>query len=174
MRRMKADGTGHQPPAFDVFVAARYRALLRAAYLITGDVHDGTDLLHDALTRVYTRRSAIRDTEATEAYVRRAMVRAHISRWRRTRREALTAHPPERAAPAVAETDERLGAALRRLPPRQRTAVVLRYYADLPTGLVAEEMGCSPATAKTHLARAMKALRQELAHDREAIARGSR
>ncbi|GAA2752960.1 SigE family RNA polymerase sigma factor [Kitasatospora cinereorecta] len=154
-------------PAFDAFVAARYQALLRAAYVITGNVHDGTDLLHDALARVYARRSLIRDAAATEAYVRRAMVRAHISRWRRLGRETPTAQPPEFAAPEPAEWDPQLGAAMRRLPPRQRTAVALRYYADLPVAQVADEMGCSLATAKTHLARAMKALRQDLAQDRQ-------
>ncbi|MEV7603399.1 SigE family RNA polymerase sigma factor [Kitasatospora sp. NPDC089797] len=155
---------------FDEFVAARYQALLRGAFLITGDVHDARDLLHDALARVYPKRSTIRDPEAAEGYVRTTMVRTHVSRWRRTRREVLTAEPPEGAAGEVEVGDEVLAAALRALPKRQRAAVVLRYYVDLPVAKVAEELGCSLPTAKTHLARAIRALRQELAGERELTA----
>ncbi|MFF2074552.1 SigE family RNA polymerase sigma factor [Kitasatospora sp. NPDC058162] len=159
------EGVGGDP--FDEFVAARYGALLRSAFLITGDVHDARDLLHDALARVYPRRSAIRDPEAAEGYVRTTMVRTHVSRWRRTRREVLTPELPDTPGESADVEDERLAGALRALPRRQRAAVVLRYYVDLPVARVAEELGCSLPTAKTHLARAMKALRQELAGERE-------
>ncbi|MFJ9692956.1 SigE family RNA polymerase sigma factor [Kitasatospora sp. NPDC101183] len=158
-------GDGGDP--FDEFVAARYQALLRGAYLITGDVHDARDLLHDALARVYPKRSAIRDPQAAEGYVRTTMVRTHVSRWRRTRREVLTSELPDAPGEPVAVEDEQLAAALRALPGRQRAAVVLRYYLDLPVVKVAEELGCSLPTAKTHLARAMKSLRQDLSGERE-------
>lgn len=52
---------------------------------------------------------------------------------------------------------------------RQRAAVVLRYYLDLPVAQVAEELGCSLPTAKTHLARGIKALRQEMELVRELV-----
>ncbi|MFE7188402.1 SigE family RNA polymerase sigma factor [Kitasatospora sp. NPDC057541] len=165
------EGTRRDDP-FDEFIAARYQVLLRAAFLITGDVHDARDLLHDALSRVYVRRGAIRDPGAAEAYVRRAMVRTHVSRWRRTRREVLTSLLPDSPVAAVDPGDEELEGALRSLPPRQRAAVVLRYYADLSVAQVAEELGCSTATAKTHLARAMKTLRQELALAKETVGHG--
>ncbi|MER5635985.1 SigE family RNA polymerase sigma factor [Kitasatospora sp. NPDC002227] len=155
---------------FDAFVEARYQALLRGAYLITGDLHDARDLLHDALAKVYVRRRSIREPEA---YVRTAMVRAHVSRWRRARREVLTDRPPETGAPEAAVADEQLAAALRELPPRQRAAVVLRYYADLPVAQVAAGLGCSHATAKTHLTRAMTTLRRGLAAEKEAVSDGS-
>ncbi|MED7947920.1 MULTISPECIES: SigE family RNA polymerase sigma factor [unclassified Streptomyces] len=164
---MRPDGTTGDP--FDEFVAARYQALLRGAFLITGDVHDARDLLHDALARVYARRGAIRDPGATEGYVRKAMVRTHVSRWRRTRREVLTPQLPDTPVAAVDARDEQLERALRSLSPRQRTAVVLRYYADRSVAQVAEELGCSLTTARTHLARAMKTLRQELAPAKEMV-----
>ncbi|WP_045704126.1 SigE family RNA polymerase sigma factor [Streptomyces rubellomurinus] len=163
-------GVGGDP--FDEFVAARYHALLRGAFLITGDLHDARDLLHDALTRVYPKRFAIRDPQAAEGYVRTAMVRTHVSRWRRTRREVLTSELPDAPQDPADAGDERLAEALRALPKRQRAAVVLRYYVDLPVARVAEELGCSLPTAKTHLARAVKALRQELAGERELVAHG--
>lgn len=167
---MRSTGAGGDP--FDEFVLARYQALLRGAFLITGDVHDARDLLHDALARVYGRRSAIRDMAAAEGYVRTTMVRTHVSRWRRTRREVLTALPPEGAVEAEPGWDGQLQGALGGLPPRQRTAVVLRYYMDLPVAQVAEELGCSLPTAKTHLARAMKTLRQELTARKETVDSG--
>ncbi|MFD0278647.1 SigE family RNA polymerase sigma factor [Kitasatospora sp. NPDC127111] len=172
MKRESMWSTSAGGDPFDEFVSARYQSLLRWGYLITGDVHDARDLLHDALTRVYGRRAAIREPGAAEAYVRKAMVRTHVSRWRRTRREVLTPQLPDTPAAAVDLRDERLEAALRGLPPRQRAAVVLRYYADLPVAQVAEELGCSVATAKTHLARAMRTLRQELAPVREMVGHG--
>ncbi|AUG79363.1 hypothetical protein CFP65_4629 [Kitasatospora sp. MMS16-BH015] len=150
---------------FDAFVEARYQALLRGAYLITGDLHDARDLLHDALAKVYAKRRSIQEPEA---YVRTAMVRTHVSRWRRTRREVLTDRLPEGASPEADFADEQLSSALRQLPPRQRAAVVLRYYADLPVARVAVELGCSLPTAKTHLTRAMTTLRRGLAPEREA------
>ncbi|MFE4973498.1 SigE family RNA polymerase sigma factor [Kitasatospora sp. NPDC056651] len=167
---LRPEGSGSDP--FDEFVAARYQPLLRGAYLITGNVHDARDLLHDALAQVYPRRSTIRDAGATEGYVRRTMVRTHISRWRRTRREVLTSAPPDGPAVQDAERDDELATALAGLPPRQRAAVVLRYYLDLPVAQVAEELGCTVPTAKTHLARGIKALRQELEPVRELVGRG--
>ncbi|MQS13742.1 SigE family RNA polymerase sigma factor [Streptomyces kaniharaensis] len=169
-RETKRPGDAAGDP-FDEFVSARYQALLRGAFLITGDVHDATDLLHDALARVYAKRAAIRDPGATEGYVRRTMIRTHVSRWRRTRREVLTAALPDGPAAQEAERDEQLAAALGALPRRQRAAVVLRYYLDLPVAQVAEELGCSVPTAKTHLARGIRALRQELEPVEELVGR---
>ncbi|MGW2253578.1 SigE family RNA polymerase sigma factor [Kitasatospora sp. NPDC001660] len=171
MKRESMGPGGVDGDPFDEFVAARYQALLRGAYLITGDVHDARDLLHDALARVYPKRSAIRDPGATEGYVRRTMVRTHVSRWRRTRREVLTSALPDGPAAQEAERDEWLAAALGALPRRQRAAVVLRYYVDLSVAQVAEELGCSVPTAKTHLARGIRALRQELEPVRELVGR---
>ncbi|WP_035846764.1 SigE family RNA polymerase sigma factor [Kitasatospora azatica] len=165
-RQVEPDGD-----PFDTFVAARYASLLRAANLITADPHDAKDLLHDALAQVYPRRGSIREPSATESYVRRTMVRAHVSRWRRRRRETLTALPPELPAPGepAAVPEPAVTVALRALPPRQRAAVVLRYYLDLSTAQVAEELGCSQATAKTHLARALRTLRISLADQRAEV-----
>ncbi|MEU8514332.1 SigE family RNA polymerase sigma factor [Kitasatospora sp. NPDC048722] len=171
MKRESMSPGGVDGDPFDEFVAARYQALLRSAFLITGDVHDARDLLHDALARVYAKRSAIREPAATEGYVRRTMIRTHVSRWRRTRREVLTSALPDGPAAQEAERDEELAAALGALPRRQRAAVVLRYYVDLPVAQVAEELGCTVATVKTHLARAVRTLRQELEPAKELVGR---
>ncbi|MFJ2188775.1 SigE family RNA polymerase sigma factor [Kitasatospora sp. NPDC087861] len=169
MKREPMRPGGCRSDPFDEFVAARYQTLLRGAYLITGNVHDARDLLHDALVQVYPKRSVIRDAGATEGYVRMTMVRTHVSRWRRTRREELTSVLPDRPVVQESGWDDQLAAALAGLPRRQRAAVVLRYYLDLPVAQVAEELGCSLPTAKTHLARGIKALRQEMELVRELV-----
>jgi RNA polymerase sigma factor (sigma-70 family) len=63
----------------------------------------------------------------------------------------------------VPDDDEGLRAALRSLPPRMRTAVVLRFYADLSEQQAAEAMGCSPSTVNTQIARGLARLRTLLA-----------
>lgn len=52
--------------------------------------------------------------------------------------------------------------ALRLLPPKQRAVVVLRYYEDLPEAAIAEALGCSPGTVKSHASRALRTLRAHL------------
>lgn len=146
---------------FEDLVARRYNALLRTGFLITGDQETARDLVQTALTRAYARRSAPRDPHVLEQYVRRTMVNAHISWWRRHRgRETTAASPPE-GSYHEGGADERidLWRALQQLPPRQRVVLVLRYYEDLPTAQVAELMGCSVPTVKTHTARALTRLR---------------
>ena len=97
------------------------------------------------------------------------VVNAHISRWRRTRRES----PVEdvRAADPVPDPAERFGhddavwAVCRALPPRQRAAVVLRFYEDLDYTEIAGLLGCSEATVRSHVHRALAALRTRLTEE---------
>lgn len=150
---------------FREFVAARSPALLRTAYLLTGDVHHAQDLLQTALLATARRWARIRNREQPEAYLRRAMYRHQINRWRaRARRpETLVAVPPDRpvrrdhAHEAVVR--HRLIEALRTLPPRQRTVVVLRYYEDRPEVEVAALLGISVGTVRSQASRALAKLR---------------
>ena len=78
---------------FEAFVAARYGALLRTAYLLTGDHHDAEDLLQQALVKAVGAWGRI--TGDPEPYVRTILVRQNVSRWRGRRwREVHTAEPP--------------------------------------------------------------------------------
>ncbi|MQA36115.1 sigma-70 family RNA polymerase sigma factor, partial [Modestobacter roseus] len=97
------------------------------------------------------------------AYVRRVLVTSHTS-WRRrlSTTEQVVEQLPDRAAPPATEDDEELRAALRALPPRMRTAVVLRYYADLSEQQTAAAMGCSASTVNTQTARGLARLRELL------------
>ncbi len=148
------------------FVAARWPALLRFGLLLTGNVADAEDLVQGALTRTAGRWHAVRDRDRPEAYVRQAMVRLNVNRWRALlSRERLTATVPDRAV--AAQEIESVGvrhtlwAALATLPPRQRAVLVLRYYEDLSEAEIARVLGCRPGTVKSQAAKALRALRQQ-------------
>jgi RNA polymerase sigma-70 factor (sigma-E family) len=150
--------------AFREFVAARSAALVRAAYLLTGDRGDAEDAVQAALVRVYLAWPRIRRQEAVEAYTRRVLVREVLS-WRRRRRvpQLLTAEVPDVVGPERPAADDDLRRALLALPPRQRAVVVLRYYDDLTEAQIADALGVSPGSVKTHASRALAALRATLA-----------
>src|SRR5262249_31397666 len=122
--------------SFDDFCRDAYGPMVRLAYLLTSSVETAEDLVQGALARAYPRRSAI--TEPT-AYIRRAVVNACHSHHRRRFRER--AHPPREPEPVVLDADE-LFDVLAALPARMRSAIVLRYYQDLPEADIAEILGC--------------------------------
>jgi RNA polymerase sigma-70 factor (sigma-E family) len=149
---------------FDEFVAARGQALHRTAYLLTGDWALAEDLLQTALARVYPRWSRIQRDDP-EGYVRKAVVNTWSSWWRRKwRGESPTEQLPDTEAPdAYAEADRR-GAvrdALRRLPPRQRAVVVLRFHEDMSEAQVAALLGVSIGTVKSQTTKALAHLRRD-------------
>jgi RNA polymerase sigma-70 factor (sigma-E family) len=144
--------------AFASYVAARRRALLRSAWLLTGDWHLAEDLLQTALAKTYL---AWRRMDEPDAYVRRVLMTTYVTWWRRRwRGEQPTANLPETAARGE-DTDLRhqLYAALRELPRRQRAVVVLRYFEDRTEAETAAALGCSVGTVKSQNARAMARLR---------------
>ena len=149
--------TQEEVVTFDDFVHARLSDLLRFGRALTGDEHRGADLVQDALVRVLPRWDRIRARDP-EGYVRRVMVNRNISVWRSLRRERLTDEPPELPA-TESQRDDALWSALRRLPPRQRTVVALRYLADQTEAQTAALMGCSIGTVKSQTSDAMRKLR---------------
>ena len=160
---------------FEAFVAARGPALFGAAYLLTGDRHAAEDLLQTALAKTYARWSRITAIEAVEAYVRRAMVNTRTSLWRSLRgREVLTTEVPERPTAGSDEVPGWLWPYVSALPPRQRAAVVLRYYLDLPEAEVAAALGCSTGTVRSQTFKAVAKLRTALGDGRRGRAWGKR
>ncbi|WP_432971557.1 SigE family RNA polymerase sigma factor [Dactylosporangium sp. CA-233914] len=154
-------------PGFRDFVSGRGTALLRTAYLLTGDHHAAEDLLQSALARVlrHWRRASDGDPEA---YVRRTMYHLRMSWWRRRRvREQLFAAPPEQAG-----ADPHAGTALRMsldralalLTPRQRAVLVLRFYEDLTEAQAASMLGCTVGTVKRHAHDGLVRLRSVAPH----------
>jgi RNA polymerase sigma-70 factor (sigma-E family) len=147
------------------FVAARGRALLRTAYLLTGDRQLAEDLVQGALEKVYPRWGSIRVASAVEAYVRRTMYRDQVSLWRRRRvSEVLSVVLPEPRASGDDDADPLvqrlvLRGALMSLGRRQRAVVVLRYFEDLTEQQVAEVLGISVGTVKSQTHKALERLR---------------
>lgn len=143
-------------------VQARGAELNRYGFLLCGDRGEGADLLQDALVRVFTHPKAGWDLQDVERYVRRVMLNRYLDQYRRQRRLRLLlprlsgGSQPEVAPDHGEGVDQRLDLqdALRKLTPRQRACVVLRFYLDLPVGEVAHRMRLSDGTVKRHLSDA--------------------
>lgn len=151
---------------FEEYVAHRGEALLRLANVLTGDPFAGEDLTQATLVDVLRRWDAVCSASHPEAYVRRAMLNRFLS-WRRRRAstEVLVANVESHSRDSVADPGQGLAArdelrrALRRLAPRARAVLVLRYYVDLDDAAIAEAMGVSPGTVRATISRALAALR---------------
>lgn len=155
---------------FTAYVAARARLLRRSAYLLCGDWHRAEDLTQSALTKVYLAWSRVRRADNVDAYVRQILVRTYLDEQRRRwRSEQLSGETLDGLRPdPAAASDQRLDLlrALATLPPRQRAAVVLRCWEDLPITEVARALDCSEGTVKSQTSRGLAALRGVLAPGR--------
>lgn len=156
------------PLDFEVWVTAKADALLRFAYVLTGDATLAEDAVQDALTTACARWARVSRADDPEAYVKRMVVNAHISWWRRFRRREAPVDDPVRTARAVSD-----GTAARAeadaiwdlcatLPDKQRAAVVLRFYEELSYAEIAQLLHCAEATARSHVHRALAALKTTL------------
>ncbi|GLY05968.1 MULTISPECIES: SigE family RNA polymerase sigma factor [Actinoplanes] len=149
---------------FDDFVHGRGRALLRFAYVLSGDAYLAEDLVQEVLARMHRRWDKITKMDSPEAYVRTAIVRQFLS-WRRRRasREAILAEVPE--PPGYDEPQQRVLARdqmwqlLTGLPRSQRAVLVLRFYCDLPDDQIATLLGCGESTVRSQAARALAKMR---------------
>jgi RNA polymerase sigma-70 factor (sigma-E family) len=161
---------GQADEAFRQLVTRRGPALLRTAFLLTGDLASAEDLVQAALTQTYAAWGRLREPAAAEGYVRRTMATTYVSWWRRHRRERVTDAVPE---PAVSTRDADadlqtvlarsvLWPLLARLPRGQRAVLVLRYYEDLSEAETARQLGCTVGTVKSQASRALARLRTEL------------
>ena len=179
------------PPAFATPAAARqgrsadravtelyslhYPALVRLAVLLVRDVPTAEDVVQDSFVAMHDGWQRLRDTENAVAYLRRAVVNRSRSvlRHRAVVDKYLQMPPPDMPSAEhgalVRLERSAVVAALRKLPGRQREAIVLRYYAGFSEAEVATAMGISRGAVKSHTARAMAALRAELAQGSQEI-----
>jgi RNA polymerase sigma-70 factor (sigma-E family) len=152
--------------AFHDFVVARSAALLRTAYLLTGDAHLAEDLVQTALFK--TAKSWRRIRGNPEAYCRRILHNENVSRWRRARHVEESALDETLRTPVAAEPDTDLSVtleqALAHLTERQRSLLVLRFYEDLTEVQTAHVLGISPGTVKSSTRQALARLRQIAPH----------
>ena len=137
---------------------------IRLAYLLTGDRSVAEDLVQEAFVRFVGRLRFLRDPDAFEAYLRRTIVNLSKNHFRRRSVErAFLEREGPRAEDVSTDPDvathDALRSALLWLPLRQRTALALRYFEDLPDATIAELLGCRQATVRSLVARGLEALR---------------
>lgn len=155
-------------PVLDEVVRAHLPGLLRYATVLTGDGHTAADLVQEVLLRAHVRWTRIALLERPDLYLRRMVTNEHLS-WRRrwhvrtirpTTDEVLAAHAGthDDHASGVVEEDA-MWRRLEELPPRQRAVLVLRYYEGLGDVEIAQVLGTSPATVRSHASRALATLR---------------
>lgn len=154
--------------SFERFVKEHSTALLRVAYLLTGDRGHAEDLLQTTLLRTAWRWSVAQ--RQPEAYARRVLINLSRDRYRQLRRRVAEDPVADLGAVAGVVGDpaghavdrEALSLALQRLPIRQRQTVVLRFFADLSVAETASVLRCSQGTVKAYTNRALVRLREAL------------
>ena len=142
-------------------------AALRLAYFLTGDPEVARDLVQDAFVRMAGRFRHLRQPEAFDAYLRRTIVNLHASGLRRLRVERSSlAREVALTVPVAQEDDhgerDEMWHAILSLPPRQRAAIVLRFYEDLSEWQSAEVLHCSVGALNQLVVRAMATLRTRI------------
>ena len=160
--------TAGDEATFDAWATARVAGLLRFAYLVIGSQHAAEDAVQDALTSACAKWGSVSRTRDPDAYVRRMIVNAHVSGWRRTRRESpveLVRDTPVESVADHVTTADAVWRVCQALPRQQRAAVVLRFYEDLEYAEIAAILGVAEPTVRSHVHRALAALRTELSQE---------
>ena len=154
---------------FHDFVVGQWHALLRTAFLLTGEHAAAEDLVQGTLVRVHRSWHRIERRDAPAVYARRVMVNLNTSIWRRHRgREQVVDVVPDRSAPdatAAYDLRDQLRRACLTLPPRQRAVLVLRYFEDMTEAETAAAMGISVGAVKSQTSRGLVKLRAVLDGD---------
>ncbi|MCG5467722.1 SigE family RNA polymerase sigma factor [Micromonospora sp. LAH09] len=153
---------------YEEFADTRLAPLLRYAVMLTGDPHQAQDLVQETMVRVQLNWRRVARADSPERYVRRMLTNQYVD-WRRgswVRRVLLRGEPDSTVpvttdhAQSAVDRDE-IWSWLSRLPRRQRAALVLRYYEDLPDVEIADILGCAVGTVRSSISRALATLRAE-------------
>lgn len=158
-----AGSRSHWEDVVTKLVTDRGDALTRYAYFVSGSADDAADLVQEALVKTFGRVRNGFTVASAEAYVRRAILNAHLDTRRRRQRWRKIAHltaVPEIDDHTAQATDDSLDLLghLKRLSPRERACVVLRYYEDLKVDDIAEQLDISSGTVKRYLSDALAKL----------------
>ena len=151
-------------------VAERGDALTRYAYFVSGSRDEAADLVQDALVKTFGRLRNGFSVASAEAYVRRAILNTFIDGGRRTSRWRRIAHlqaVPDLVESKTASTDSAidLHAELRKLTPRERACLVLRYYEDLKVDDIADTLELSSGAVKRYLSDGLSKMAIALSSD---------
>jgi RNA polymerase sigma factor (sigma-70 family) len=158
---MRQAERARQPPqaAVTVLYDMHYRGLTQLAALLVSDLARAEEIVQDAFVAMHGSWLHLGVSDSALPYLRREVVRrSRSSRAARLDRPGRPPLAPEGGISAPARAESGLVAALRGLPARQREALVLRYFADLPETQIAAAMGISARMAHIHLARGMSSL----------------
>ena len=159
--------TARQDAEFREFMHARWPAMVRLAYGLTGDQGHAEDVAQAAFARAYASWPRVKRSGDPDAYVRQIVINENRNRFRKHRVAEQLTDSVLIDVPwtdAIREYDERsaLIAALRRLGPRQRAVIVLRYWLDLTEQETAAALNCSVGTVKSQASRALATLRESI------------
>ncbi len=152
---------------FEEYVLTRGPSLVRLARLLVADDHRADDLVQEVLAKAYPRWSRIARAEHPDRYVRRMLVNARNSWWRRALNREVSVPTVGDVPTGVdhggdAVDRDALWRLVRALPERQRAVLVLRFYEDLDDLAIADILGCSPVTVRTHAMRGLANLRERV------------
>lgn len=161
---------------YSAFVRAHTTALLRSAFLLTGDRGTAEELVQDTLVRLYPHWSQVEAADVPIAYVRRSLTNNFLNgRRRKASGELLLADLPERGYdPDLAGRlgdRELVRELLNGLPPKQRAVLVLRFFHDLSDEQIAADLGCRQGTVRSIVSRALSGLRELTEQRAQAAAR---
>ena len=149
---------------YTAFFRAEFAPVLRTIALMVRDQARAEEITQDAFIQLLRSWPKISRYERPQAWVRRVAVRLAMRSMRRERLWSLARlELLPRSAPPPSRYD--VAGAIRRLSGSQRAAIVLHYYEDRPVAEVAVILGCSEPTARVHLHRGRKRLRQILGED---------
>lgn len=141
-----------------------YPSLVRLAALLLGDRGASEEVVQDAFVKLQVGWQRVREPERAAAWLRSAVLNGARSRLRRRRVRQRYDEPAPRVVISAetgalaADEHQRMMAAVRQLPARQREALALKFYLDLPEAEIAAAMGISAGSVKTHVHRGLAAL----------------
>lgn len=146
---------------FTEFYAGNKDRCLRAVIAYGMAPDRAEEAVAEAFARAWSRWRSVRRVDSPRAWIVRTAINADISWWRKRRRETAVPETPEQLPRDDSNFDDLLEA-VRRLPPRQRQVVALRYFLDLDTETTGHELGIARGTVSATLHQALKNLRQRL------------
>ena len=154
----------HDLSLLEALYRERYEPSVRLAHLLVGDRHRAEELTQDAFIRLLPKLSS---TDNPAGYLRVVLV--NLCRDHGRRQSMAGRHPqepqPSAPPPGIPETSSAVWIALQQLPERQREALSLRFYADVPTDEIAQILGVRPATVRSLIHRGLAALKEVVPHD---------
>jgi RNA polymerase sigma-70 factor (sigma-E family) len=156
---------------FHDFASARAGQLFRIAYLVCGDWHEAEDLVQTTLAKLFVAWHRFQRTDSPDAYARKVLMNTYLSQRRLKRSTETPVAEPRELTATREDSDLRLTlvAALRKLPPRNRAVIVLRYVDDHSIDAVAQALAISPAAVKSLNTRGLAQLRDLLGADAQIL-----